>query len=187
MATPANAVDAGTPGPLRYTKVASSLHWLIAVAVLVNIGLALFTEGLPRETRGPLMGIHKALGITILALTVLRLLWRLGHKGPPLPPTVASWERVLGRAVHVLFYLLLLALPLSGWVWMSAADRPIDFFGLFMLPSIAVPSEALADTMHERHEMLGLTMVALAALHIAAALKHQFVNRDGLIGRMNPF
>ena len=187
MATPANAVDAALPGLQRYTKVASTLHWLIAIAVLTNIGLAMLTEGLPRETRGPLMGIHKALGITILGLTVLRILWRFGHKAPPLPPTVAGWERVLSRAVHFLFYLLLLGLPLSGWIWMSAADRPIDFFGLFLLPSIAAPDEALAEMMHDRHKILGVTMVALAALHIAAALKHQFVNRDGLIGRMNPF
>lgn len=187
MATSANALDAGLSGQPRYTRVASSLHWLIAIAVLVNIALAMLTEGLPRETRGSLMGIHKALGITILALTVLRILWRIGHKPPPLPTAMAGWERVLTRIVHGLFYLLLLALPLSGWVWMSAADRPIDFFGLFTLPSIAAPDEALADMMHERHEVLGLTMVALAALHIIAALKHQFVNRDGLMGRMNPF
>lgn len=187
MATTANAVDAGNPGQQRYTKVASSLHWLIAIAVLTNIGLAMLTEGLPRETRGPLMGIHKALGITILGLTLLRILWRFGHKAPPLPSSVKNWERVLSRAVHFLFYLLLIALPLSGWMMSSAADRPINFFGLFMLPSIAAPDEALADAMHARHEVLGLTMVALAVLHIAAALKHQFVNRDGLIGRMNPF
>ncbi|PKQ00969.1 MAG: cytochrome B [Alphaproteobacteria bacterium HGW-Alphaproteobacteria-13] len=187
MATAANAIDAGMSGQQRYTKVASSLHWLIAIAVIVNIGLAMLTEGQPREIRGPLMGIHKAIGITILALTILRILWRFGHKAPPPPPTMARWERVLSRGVHVLFYLLLLGLPLSGWIWMSAADRPIDFFGLFMLPSIAVPDEAVADAMHARHEVMGLTLVALVVLHIAAALKHQFVNRDGLIGRMNPF
>lgn len=187
MATTANAVKAGFPGQQRYTKVASALHWLIGGAVLVNIALAMLTEGLPRETRGALMGIHKALGIAILGLTLLRILWRLGHKPPPLPPTVAGWERVLSKATHFLFYVLLLALPLSGWAMSSAADRPIDFFGLFMLPSIGAPDKALAEAMHERHEVMGLMMLALALLHIAAALKHQFVNRDGLLGRMNPF
>jgi cytochrome b561 len=187
MATTANAVEAGISGPQRYTKVASSLHWLIGIAVLVNMALAILTEGLPRETRGALMGIHKALGIAVLALTVLRILWRLGHRPPPLPSTMASWERILGKTTHFLFYVLLIALPLSGWVMSSAADRPIDFFGLFLMPPIAAPDEALAKAMHGRHEILGLTMLALAALHIAAALKHQFVNRDGLIGRMNPF
>lgn len=187
MATAANAIDAGPSGLPRYTKVASSLHWLIAIAVIVNIGLAMLTDGQPREIRGPLMGIHKALGITILALTILRILWRLGHKAPPLPPTVTRWERVVSRGVHVLFYLLLLGLPLSGWVMSSAGERPIDFFGLFLLPSIAAPDKALAGAMHDRHVVMGLTLLALVVLHIAAALKHQFVNRDGLIGRMNPF
>lgn len=183
----AATVDAAATGSGRYTKVASSLHWLIALAVLANIALAMLTEGLPRETRGALMGIHKALGVTILALTLLRILWRVGHKPPPLPSAMTGWERVFSRALHLLFYLLLIALPMSGWIWMSAADRPIDVFGLFTMPSIAAPDKALADMMHERHEVLGLAMLTLVVLHVAAALKHQFVDRDGLMGRMNPF
>ncbi len=184
MATLADT--AGTAGP-RYTKVAIWLHWLIGLAVIVNICLAMLTEGLPKETHRAAMGIHKALGITILALTVIRILWRLGHRPPPLPAATPAWQRPLSKFVHFLFYALLILLPLSGWVWMSAADRPIDFFGLFVIPAIAAPNENLADVMHDRHELLGLTMLALAAIHILAALKHQFFDRNGLIGRMNPF
>lgn len=187
MATTANIQEAGTTGTPRYAKVAIWLHWLIGIAVLANIALAMLTEGMPKETHRAAMGVHKALGIAILALTVLRIVWRLGHKPPPLPSGTPGWQRPLSKAVHFLFYLLLILLPLSGWVWMSAADRPIDFFGLFTVPNIVGPNENLADTMHDRHELLGLTMLGLAALHILAALKHQFVDRTGLIGRMNPF
>ncbi len=178
--------DAGAAGA-RYTRVAIWLHWLIGLAVIANIALAMLTEGLPRETQRAAMDIHKALGISILALTVVRIAWRLGHRPPPLPAAIPGWQRLLGRITHGLFYVLLILLPLSGWVWMSAAGRPIDFFGLFAVPVIVAPNEALADVMHDRHEVLGLTMLALAAIHILAALKHQFVDRAGLIGRLNPF
>lgn len=180
------AETTGTAGS-RYTKVAIWLHWLIGLAVLTNIVLAMLTEGLPRETRRAAMDVHKALGIAVLVLTVIRILWRVGHKPPPLPAAIPTWQQWLGKITHVLFYVLLILLPLSGWVWMSAADRPIDFFGLFTIPTIVAPNEGLADVMHDRHEVLGLTMLALAAVHILAALKHQFVDRTGLIGRMNPF
>ena len=180
------AKTTGTAGP-RYTKVAIWLHWLIGLAVIANIGLAMLTEDMPRETHRAAMDVHKALGITILALTILRILWRLGHKPPPLPAATPAWQRPLSKIVHFLFYALLILLPLSGWVWMSAADRPIDFFGLTTIPTIVAPNEGLADVMHDRHEILGLAMLALAAVHILAALKHQFVDRTGLMGRMNPF
>ena len=177
-------ISTGAP---RYTKVAIWLHWVIALSVLTNIGLAMLTEGLPRETHRAAMNIHKALGIAVLALSVVLILWRLGHKPPPLPIGTPAWQRPVSKIVSFLFYALLILLPLSGWVWMSAADRPIDFFGLFTVPSITSPSKILADTLHERHELLGLTMLGLAAIHILAALKHQFFDRTGLIGRMNPF
>jgi len=186
MATTASAF-VGSTTESRYTKVAIWLHWLIGFAVIANIGLAMLTEGMPRDMHRAAMSVHRPLGIAILALTLIRIVWRLLHKPPPLPAGIAAWQILLSRIVHFLFYALLLLLPLSGWVWMSAADRPIDFFGLFTLPSIAAPDKALADVMHERHELLGLTMLALVLIHMAAALKHQFVDRSGVPARMNPF
>lgn len=180
-------VDDGTISAPRYTKVAIWLHWLIGFAVIANIGLAMLTEDMPREAHRAAMAVHKALGMAILALTVLRILWRLTHKAPPLPVGMRTWERWTSGLVHFFFYVLLILLPLSGWVWMSAADRPIDFFGLFTIPSIVAPSEEAADVLHDRHETLGLMMLALVALHFLAALKHQFVDRDRLFSRMNPF
>ncbi len=185
MATFAGASAHPTTG-LRYTKVAIWLHWLIGFAVIANICLAMLTEGLPREAHRAAMGVHKALGITILALTLVRIAWGLVHKAPPLPASIPAWQRSLSRIVHFLFYALLVLLPLSGWVWMSAADRPIDFFGWFTLPSLVSPDKALAEVLHERHELLGLTMLALVAVHLAAALRHQFA-RSGVLARMNPF
>lgn len=176
MATSASAFVGTTMEP-RYTKVAIWLHWLIGLAVIANICLAMLTEGMPRDVHRAAMGVHKALGITILALTLVRIVWRLLHKAPPLPAAVPAWQRPLSKIVHFLFYALLILLPLSGWVWMSAADRPIDFFGLFTVPSLVAPDKALAYVMHERHELLGLTMLALVVIHILAALKHQFVDR----------
>lgn len=177
-------ISTGAP---RYTKVAIWLHWVIALAVIANIGLAMLTEDMPRETHRAAMNIHKALGMAVLALSILLVLWRLGHKPPPPPAGTPAWQKPVSRMVHFAFYGLLILLPLSGWVWMSAADRPIDFFGLFTVPSIVAPSESLADVLHDRHEVLGLAMLALAAIHILAVLKHQFFDRTGLIGRMNPF
>jgi cytochrome b561 len=177
-------VSTGAP---RYTKVAIWLHWVIALAVIANIGLAMLTEDMPRETHRAAMNIHKALGMAVLALSVILILWRLGHKPPPPPVGTPAWQKPVSRMVHFAFYGLLILLPLSGWVWMSAADRPIDFFGLFTVPSIVAPSESLADVLHDRHEVLGIAMLALVVIHILAALKHQFFDRTGLIGRMNPF
>src|SRR3546814_6759502 len=124
------------------------------------------------------MGVHKALGGTIVVLTIVRIVGRLGHRAPPLPDTVPAWQRPLSKIVHFLFYALLILLPLSGWVWMSAAGRPIDYFGLFDLPSLVGPDTALADMMHERHELLVLPLLALVFIHILAAPKPQFFDRS---------
>jgi cytochrome b561 len=171
----------------KYSKGAILLHWLIAILILGNIAGAMLTEGLPKETRGLIMGMHKSFGIAVLFLALVRIAWRLTHRPPAKPDSLATWEIWSARLVHFLFYALMILVPLSGWVWMSAGGWPIEMFGLFTMPALPVEhSKALADTMHERHETLGLVTLGLAALHILGSLKHQFADRMPFIQRMWP-
>jgi cytochrome b561 len=161
----------------RYSRGAILFHWIIAVLVLVNLWIGIV---------GGSMSAHKAIGITVLALTIGRIGWRLGHAPPPLPPQLASWERTAAKASHVLFYVLLLLVPLTGWAMVSGAKRyPLDWFGLFPLPYLPISSSA-AHLGHELHEVVGFGMAGLVALHIAAALRHHFLLRDGVLSRMLP-
>ena len=161
----------------RYSRVAILFHWTIAALVLVNLWIGLI---------GGSMSAHKAIGITVLVLTLGRVAWRLGYRPPPLPPETAEWQRMAARASHFAFYVLLLVVPLSGWAMSSGAKRyPLDWFGLFPIPYLPIPP-AVAGVGHEAHELLGLLMAGLVALHIGAALRHQFLLRDGIVSRMLP-
>ncbi|RED15206.1 cytochrome b [Parasphingopyxis lamellibrachiae] len=171
----------------RYTRVAIALHWIIALLVIANIGLAGLTEDFSREARVPYMDLHKAIGISVLVLTLARIAWRIGHKPPPLPLSMRPWERSLARITHFAFYLLLIGLPLSGWLWMSTYPAPFAYFGLFDVPLWPVAGqEALGETLHEGHEILGKAMLALVVLHILGALKHLVIDKDGSFQRMLP-
>jgi cytochrome b561 len=177
----------GNAIPARYSAVAMLLHWLIAALVLANIGLAELTEDLSREARGPYMDIHKAFGISVLTLMLVRLAWRIRHKPPPFPCTMARWEKALARATHWIFYGLLLALPLSGWLWMSTVPAPVSYFGLFDVPVWPVAgNETLGDVLHEAHEIMGKAIFYLAIFHTLAAFKHLVIDKDGVFGRMLP-
>lgn len=165
-----------------------ALHWIIAILVIWNWRLAESAEHATRAEAGAIFGTHKAVGITILALTLLRLGWRLAHKVPPLPDSYAHWERMLARTTHVVFYVLLIGLPLGGWLANSLAGREIDMFGLFTIPALPVGShEGLAESIYDAHKLGGSIMIYLIGLHILGGLKHTFVDRDGGIFRMLPF
>ncbi len=172
----------------KYSKVAILFHWLIAILVVANFVLASMAEDLPREAQGALIAPHKALGVTILFLSVLRLFWRIGHRPPPLPESVPSWQAGLGRTVHILFYFLIIAVPLSGWLMASAHPKapPVDFFGLFDVTMPIAKDEGLAGVGHEAHEVLTKPLFLLIILHILAALKHQFIDRLPFLQRMWP-
>ena len=172
----------------KYSKVAILFHWLIAILVIANFVLASMAEDLPREAQGALMAPHKALGVSILFLSVLRLFWRIGHKHPPLPESIAGWQAGLGKFVHLLFYFLIIAVPLSGWLMASAHPKapPVDFFGLFDITMPIGKDEGLAGIGHEVHEILTKPLFILILLHILGALKHQFADRLAFIQRMWP-
>lgn len=174
----------------RYSQVAIAFHWVIAALVVTNFLLAWSAEEVSEAQERVLMGYHMANGILILILSVLRVIWRITHPVPPFVPTMKRWEVVLARITHWLFYILIVAIPLSGWAMTSAASggQPVDFFGLFGFPGLPLSrNEATAGVLHEVHE-IGATMVLLLFfLHVAAALKHQFFNRDTTLARMIPW
>lgn len=172
----------------RYSSVAILLHWAMAALVLSTIPLGLYGANFETEAAQSATNAHKSIGILILLLTVIRLGWRLGHKPPALPEHMTLMLRSIARGTHVLFYVLLLVLPLSGW-WMSSAvpERHPFGFGLFDVPFLPVPRGfASAGPAHFIHVNLAFLMIGLALLHIAAALKHHFVDRDGVLSRMLP-
>lgn len=172
----------------RYSSGAIVLHWLIAVAVIVNWRLAETAHELPDAEAAALMGRHMALGIVILALTALRLIWRVTKPAPPWASSMNPWEVVAARAVHTVFYLLLLGLPLGGWLATSFQGSGVGMFGLFTLPALPViASEAAGEAIFEMHEIGGKIMLALIVLHVLGALKHHLIDRDGNLYRMLPF
>lgn len=167
-------------GRSTYSRVAMWLHWIIGLAIIANIAIALADLPMPW---------HKSLGLTVLVLSLARWVWRLGHRPPPLPATVKSWEKGLAHALHWTFYLLIVLIPLSGWAMSSGATqrRPLNWFGLFDVPYLPIErGGALYGTAHEFHEIFGLAMIGLILLHVAAALKHQFIDRDDVVHRMLP-
>ena len=175
-----------THAPVRYTRTAMALHWLLALAILGAFALGLYVADLtPSPERGQLITWHKWEGITILALSGLRLLWRLTHR-PPADAPMPAWQLRAAQAMHLALYVLFFAVPLVGWAYSSAAGHPIVWFGVLPLPDFVPVDKALAHDLKELHEVLAWALVVIAAVHIVAALKHQFIDRDGLIDRMRP-
>ncbi len=171
---------------LRYGAVAQALHWLVVVMLAVQVTLGTIAEDLPVGLeRLVMMSRHKSFGITILAIAVLRLVWRLFHRPPPEPP-MPAWQLRAAGLVHWGLYALLFALPLTGWLMSSASNRPVSWFGLVQLPDFVAPDEGVKDFFHEAHHLCIYALYVLVAIHVLAALKHQFIDRDGLIRRMLP-
>ena len=168
----------------RYSGVAMAFHWAIAILVIMNWQIAERAH----ELRGPdgaaVMGYHKAWGMLILALALGRLIWRLTHPVPPLPSYYAAWEKMLARTVHIIFYVLIIGLPLGAWYANSLGGKPVDFFGLFTIPALPVgENKKLGHSIFEIHQTGGMILIYLAGLHILGALKHTFSTRDGELFR----
>ena len=173
----------------RYSVGAILFHWLIAALIIANLIGAFATEDWEGPARATAMGLHKATGFTILVLSLLRGAWRLAHRPPPFPETIGQLEAVGARVVHGLFYVLMIAIPVTGWLMISAPAerRPFHWYGVFDLPYLPVQgNKSLGDFAHEGHEILGYAMIALLVLHVAGALKHHFADAPGFIRRMWP-
>jgi len=175
----------------RYTTVAIALHWLLALAILALFGLGLYMADLPFSPwRLKLYNWHKWAGVSILLLSVARVAWRMAHRPPALPAAVTrampGWQIQAHHATHHLMYALFFIVPLLGWAYSSAAGFPIVLFGQIPLPDFVGADKALAATIKPLHELSAWFLIALAALHVGAALKHQWFDRDGLLLRMLP-
>lgn len=167
----------------RYTTVAVWLHWLIAVLIIANITLGIFSDPLGKLISG-LMNIHKSIGLTVLALSVIALIWRITHRPPSMPSSMSPGMQRAAKAMHHILYVLMVLLPLSGWIMSSAGPRPLNWFNVFDVPKFAVERGDAIVTAAGFHGELGLIFGLLAVGHIGAALWHHFVRRDQLIARM---
>jgi cytochrome b561 len=171
----------------RYGAVAQTLHWLIAALVVVMFGLGWYMGDLPLGPRKlELYQLHKSIGLTIFALAVLRLGWRLTHPAPPLPAHMAPWERAAARTSHALLYAMLLIQPMIGFLQSNAANFPVVVWGVLPLPALIAPDEPLADRLVDVHEWGARIILFLVLLHIAAALRHHFWLKDDVLRRMLP-
>ena len=172
----------------RYTLTAQALHWLTALLMLCVVPLAWIMLSLAKSdpSRGFYFNLHKSFGLTILAIVAVRLVWRATHPAPPLPAGFERWNRAMAFASHWLLYLVLLGMPISGYILSSAGGFPVHYFGLFTLPQLP-KNPALANAADWVHVGLGQWMVyGLVALHVLATTWHVAVRRDGVLGRMLP-
>ena len=170
----------------RYSTVSLLLHWVTAALVLAQILLITAAEA-EGSNRGLWMMLHKSGGITILVLTLARIGWRIANPAIPLPDDLPRWQKLFARATHVLFYVVLLALPLTGWLAGSAVGRGFDYYGLFAFPLLPVGGgRETAGLLMDIHRALPKLLYVLLALHVIGALKHQFLDRDNVLHRMIP-
>ncbi len=176
------------PPPTRYSAVAQGFHWLIAALIVVQFTLAWSADDLPVGARKlALLARHKSFGMTILMLAVLRMLWRLFNRPPELPASMTTIEKRLARATHVLLYALLFVMPLTGWLMSSAKNYSVSWFDQFTWPNLIAPNEQAFNLLKATHDTLSWLLFAVALLHILAALKHHFWNKDDVLRRMLPF
>ena len=174
--------------PVRYGALAQLFHWVIAALIVTQFVLARIADGLPLGARKlGLLARHKSVGMTILMLAILRLLWRLKSAPPALPSGMSRFEQIAARWTHLAFYVLLFAMPLTGWMMSSAKNYSVSWFGLFTWPNLIGKNEAAFDFLRTTHDALSYVLFAVAVLHILAALKHHFWDRDDVLVRMLPF
>lgn len=177
-----------------YSGVAVTLHWLIALMILSNILLAWIHDEVGRDTSAMLMLWHKSTGILVLLLSLIRVAWRVAHPAPPYPAGLPKWEQLSSRIVHWGFYLIMIAMPVTGWIMTSGpkAKTGLTLYGIVPWPMLGFVHTAQGQTatiwhaIGETHGLLAYLAYVLIVLHVAAALKHQFVDRDVIMARMLP-
>ena len=174
----------------RWGSLAMAFHWAIVILILTQFVLANMAESLPLGmAKLATLARHKSVGITILGLAALRLGWRISNRGhnPPLPADLKGYERFLAHLTHEGLYLLLFAMPLTGWMMSSAANYPVTFFGWFRFPALVGANKELHEVYEEVHEFLFSALLVITVVHVLAALYHHFIQKDDTLRRMLPF
>jgi len=168
----------------NYTRTAVALHWLVALLIIGGFAVGVTMVDLPLSpTKARVFAYHKWAGLTVLGLAAVRLAWRLTHPAPPDLP-MPLWQARVARATHVLLYVLMFAVPVLGWLYTSAAGFPVVYFKLIQIPDLVAKDKELAELLKPVHGALAWSLAVLVALHVAAALKHHFLERDATLRRM---
>ncbi len=171
----------------EFGLVAKFFHWLMALAIIGMLILGLYMVGLgTTPNKFKLYGIHKSVGATILAFAVLRLLWRAMNLIPKMPEHMPKWEKIGADLSHYALYVCMLFMPLSGWLMSSAAGFPVSVFGWFKLPDLIQPNADMRKLFGTAHFYIAYTLIGLICLHVLAALKHHFIDKDNILKRMLP-
>jgi cytochrome b561 len=174
--------------PKTYSAPAIFFHWLVALLIFVTVPLAwVMTDMATSPQKLQFYSWHKWIGVTVFLLAALRLLWRWSHGAPPAHAGMPDWQRKTAALTHFGLYVLLFALPVSGWVMSSAGGFPVVYLGIWQLPDLVAKNKPLFETMKEVHELLAYGLLGVVALHTLAALKHHFIDRDSVLVRMLPF
>ncbi|MBI4995725.1 MAG: cytochrome b [Rhodocyclales bacterium] len=171
----------------RYTGTAIALHWLMAVLILGTFGVGLYMHDLPLSpTKLQIYSWHKWAGVTAFLLALLRIVWRATHRPPALPAAMPRWQQLAAHGGHALLYLLMFAIPLTGWLMSSAKGFQTVYFGVLPIPDLLAKDKELGDLLRDVHQALNFLMIAIVAGHVGAALKHHFIDRDDILTRMAP-
>jgi cytochrome b561 len=175
--------------PAGYTRTAVALHWLIALLIICGFALGWVMTDIPgfTPTKPKYFSWHKWIGVTVFALAIVRVLWRATHVPPRLPADMPAVQRIGAHAVHVLLYVLMLAIPVTGYLYSSASNVPVVYLGIVPLPRLIDPDPVLKETFKTLHVILNYVLLSLVVLHVLAVVKHQVLDRDGLLSRMLPF
>ena len=183
-ASPSFTID---PGKGSYTATAIGLHWLMAVLILCTFGVGLYIHELPLSpTKLQIYSWHKWAGVTAFLLVLLRIVWRATHRPPTLPAAMPRWQQLAAHGGHALLYVLMVAIPLTGWLMSSAKGFQTVYFGVLPIPDLLAKDKELGDLLRDAHQALNYLMIAIVAGHVGAALKHHFIDRDDILIRMAP-
>jgi len=172
--------------PQAYTKVAIRMHWILAILLVLNIAIAFYMESFNKNNpqRDNVLFYHASFGLLIFGLAVFRFYWRTTHRPPALPDSIPKAQRIAAHSLHWIFYFLMLAQPVIGYVHRLAGGHPVSFFGLFDLPMLIGKNEPLRLLTDTLHDVFGILFAVLIVGHILAALKHRFIDKDAVLQQM---